>query len=143
MKRTSLFVACITLFLVAGHASAQQKLERKGTASKVKLEEVMSGYLTALNGKYKLVATETSFEPGGYAGDHHHIGPGIRYVVSGELTLVGEGKTRTYKAGEYFFESGDVTTAAYNKGTSPLRLILFEILPADWKGGSAVPPKSK
>lgn len=143
MKRITLFVVYIALFFAACYASAQQKVERKGTTSTVKLEEMMSGYLTALNGKYKLVATETTFEPGGYAGDHHHVGPGIRYVVSGELTLVGEGKTRTYKTGEYFYESGDVTTAAYNKGTSPLRLIVFEILPADWKGGSAMPPKSK
>lgn len=142
MKRLTL-VLLVVLFHAAGSSAAQQTVERKGTASKVKIEEAMSGYLTALNGKYKLLATETTFEPGGYASDHHHVGPGIRFVVSGELTLVGEGKTRTYKTGEYFYESGDVTTAAYNKTTSPLRVIVFEILPADWKGGSAVPPKSK
>lgn len=142
MKRLTLLLF-VALFYVVGYSSAQQQVDRKGTTSTVKLEEVMSGYLTALNGKYKLLATETTFEPGGYASDHHHVGPGIRFVVSGELTLVGEGKTRTYKTGEYFYESGDVTTAAYNKTTSPVRLIVFEILPADWKGGSAVPPKSK
>lgn len=143
MKRLTLFVAFVALFHVAGYASAQQKVERKGVASTVKLDQAMSGYLTALNGKYKLVATETTFEPGGLVGDHHHVGPGIRYVVSGELTLVGEGKTRIYKAGDYFYESGDVTTAASNKGKTPTRIINFEILPADLKGGSAVPPKSK
>jgi len=143
MTRLTLFVTFVALSHVAGYSSAQQKVERKGTASTVKLEQAMSGYLTALNGKYKLVATETTFEPGGNIADHHHVGPGIRFVVSGELTLVGEGKTRTYKTGEYFYESGDVTTAASNKGNSPVRIINFEILPADWKGGSAVPPKSK
>ena len=142
MKRITL-VLFVALFCIVGYSSAQQKVDRKGTASTVKLEEVMSGYLTALNSKYKLVATETTFEPGGSVSDHHHVAPGIRFVVSGELMLVGEGKTRTYKAGEYFYESGDVTTAAYNKTTSPVRVIVFEILPADWKGGSAVPPKSK
>jgi hypothetical protein len=54
-----------------------------------------------------------------------------------------EGKTTTYKTGEYFYEAGNLTNAAYNKGSSPLVLITFEILPVDWKGGSAVPPKSK
>jgi quercetin dioxygenase-like cupin family protein len=142
MKRITL-VLFVALFCVVGYSSAQQKVDRKGVVSTVKLDQVMSGYLTALNGKYKLVATETTFEPGGSVSDHQHVGPGIRFVVSGELTLVGEGKTRTYKAGEYFYESGDVTTAAYNKTTSPVRIINFEILPADLKGGSAVPPKSK
>ena len=142
MKRITL-VLFVALFCVVGYSSAQQKVERKGVASTVKLDQMMSGYLTALNGKYKLVATETTFEPGGSVSDHHHVGPGIRFVVSGELTLVGEGKTRTYKTGEYFYESGDVTTAAYNKSSSPTRVIVFEILPAEWKGGSGVPPKSR
>ena len=142
MKRLTLLLF-VAFFYVVGYSSAQQQVVRKGTASTVKLEEVMSGHLTALNGKYKVLATETTFEPGGSVSDHQHVGPGIRFVVSGELTLVGQGKTRTYKTGEYFYESGDVTTAAYNKTASPVRVIVFEILPADWKGGSAVPPKSK
>jgi quercetin dioxygenase-like cupin family protein len=142
MKRNTL-ILFLALFCVVGYSSAQQKVERKGVASTVKLDQAMSGYLTALNGKYKLVATEITFEPGGSLSDHHHVGPGIRYVASGELTLVGEGKTTIYKAGEYFYESGDVTTAASNKGKTPTRIINFEILPADVKGGSVVPPKSK
>ena len=142
MKRITL-VLFVALFCVVGYSSAQQKVERKGVTSTVKLDQALSGYLTALNGKYRLVGTETTFEPGGSVSDHHHVGPGIRFVASGELTLVGEGKTRTYKTGEYFYESGDVTTAASNKGKTPTRIINFEILPADLKGGSAVPPKSK
>ena len=142
MKRLTL-VLLVVLFHVAGSSAAQQGVERKGVTSTVKLDQVMSGYLNALNGKYKLLVTETTFEPGGHVAEHQHVGPGIRFVASGELTLVGEGKTRTYKTGEYFYESGDVTTAAYNKTASPLRLIVFEVLPADWNGGSGVPPKAK
>ncbi|KRT69172.1 MAG: cupin [candidate division NC10 bacterium CSP1-5] len=146
MKRLTLLLFAVLVPMVGyvvGYASAQQQVDRKGVASIVKVDQVMSGYLTELNGKYKLIVTEITFEPGGNIAEHHHVGPGIRFVASGELTLVGEGKTRTYKTGEYFYESGDVTTAAYNKTTSPVRIINFEILPADWKGGSAVPPKSK
>ncbi|MDZ4341526.1 MAG: cupin domain-containing protein, partial [Candidatus Binatia bacterium] len=76
-------------------------------------------------------------------GEHHHVGPGIRFVASGELTFVQEGKTTTYKTGEYFYEAGNITNAAYNRSNSPVRIINFEILPTDWKGGSALPPKSK
>jgi quercetin dioxygenase-like cupin family protein len=143
MKRLTLFVAFLALFQVAGYSSAQQKVERKGSAGSAKLEQVMSGHLTELNGKYKLKVSEITYEPGGYTGEHHHVGPGIRLVASGELTFVQEGKTTTYKTGEYFYEAGDITNAAYNKSNAPVRIINFEILPADWKGGSAVPPKSR
>jgi quercetin dioxygenase-like cupin family protein len=122
-------------------ASAQQKVDRKGTSSTVKLQQVVSGHLTEINGKYKLQATESTYEPGGYTGEHQHVGPGIRYIVSGELTFVEEGKTTTYKAGDYFYEAGNITNAASNKSNSPVRVLVFEILPADLKGGSAVPPK--
>ena len=142
MKRVTL-ILFVALFCIAGYSSAQQKVDRKGTASTVKLEQGISGYLTDLNGKYKLQVTETTYEPGGYTGEHHHVGPGIRFVASGELTFVEEGKTRIYKTGEYFYEAGNITNAAYNKSGSPVRIIVFEILPGDWKGGSAVPPKSK
>ena len=104
---------------------------------------MVSGYLTDLNGKYKLRVTETVWEPGGYIGEHHHVGPGIRYIVSGEFTFVEEGKTTTYKKGDYFYESGDKTNSASNKTKSPVVLLNFELLPADLKGGSAIPVKKK
>jgi len=142
MKSLAL-VLCVALLHIAGYASAQQKVDRKGTSSAVKLEGMDLGYLSELKGKYKLSVTETTFEPGGYVSQHDHAGPGIRYIVSGELTFVGEGKTTTYKKGDYFYESGHTTNSASNKTKSPVRVIVFEILPADWKGGSAIPPKKK
>jgi quercetin dioxygenase-like cupin family protein len=122
-------------------ASAQQKVDRKGAASKVMLEQVISSHLAPLNGKYKLQATETTYEPGGYTGQHDHVGPGIRYVLSGEISFVQEGKETIYKAGQYFYEAGNISNSVSNKASSPVRILIFEILPADLKGGSAVPPK--
>jgi len=142
MKRLTLLLF-VALFYIAGSSSAQQQVDRKGVTTTVKLEQVMSGYLTDLNGKYKLRVTEAIYEPGGYIGEHHHVGPGIRYLASGEWTRVQGGKTTTHKAGEYWYASGDITGSASNKTNSPVRIINFEILPADWKGGSAVPPKSQ
>ena len=143
MKRLTQFVAFVALLLVVGHPYAQQSVERKGVASAVKLGGENFGFLSELNGKYRLVATQTTFEPGGYVGEHNHVGPGIRYVASGEITLVEQGKERIYKARDFFYETGTVTNSASNKGGSPTVLITFEILPVDWKGGSAVSPKSK
>lgn len=142
MPRVSAYTMIFTLAVAAAlPANAQQKVDRKGATSTVKLQQVASSHLTEINGKYKLVATETIYQPGGYTGEHHHVGPGIRYILSGELTFVEEGKTRVHKAGDYFYEAGNITNAAYNKSSSPVHVLIFEILPADWKGGSAVPPK--
>jgi quercetin dioxygenase-like cupin family protein len=142
MKRLTL-VLVLALLHVAGSSSAQQRVESKGTSLQIKLESVISGYLTELNGKYKFRVTQITYEPGGYTGDHHHVGPGIRYVASGELTFVEQDKARTYKTGDYYYESGETTHTAINNTSSPTVLINIEILPVDWKAGTAVPPKSK
>ena len=142
MPRILPYAMMFTLAVAAAVPAAAQQVERKGTSSEVKLEQVVSGHLTEINDKYKLRVTETTYEPGGYTGEHLHVGPGIRYVVSGALTFVEEGQETTYKAGDYFYEAGDVVNAASNKASSPVRVLVFEILPADLKGGSAVPPKN-
>lgn len=119
------------------------KVERKGIDGKVKYETAVSGYLTDLNGKYKLRVSDNTFQPGGFIGDHHHAGPGIRVVTAGEFTLVEAGKTRILKAGDTFYEAGDVSIALQNRGKVPAVLLNFEILPVDWKGASNMPVKSK
>jgi quercetin dioxygenase-like cupin family protein len=102
---------------------------------------VVYGHLTDLNGKFKLRATEVTFAPDAYLGAHHHIGPGIRYVLSGEVTFTEGGKTTVYKAGDYFFESGNIVHTAQNKTKSPLAILFVEILPTDWDAPTVVPPK--
>ena len=134
----------IAMFCITNSVAQEAgKVERKGTAAKVKHEEVVSGYLTALNGKYKLRVSENPFQPGGYVGDHHHAGPGLRVITAGEFTLVEAGKTRTLKAGDTFYEAGDTSIALQNKGKVPAVILNFEILAVDWKGSSNIPAKSK
>ena len=79
-----LFVA---LLAAADHLAAQESVEARGITSTVKLEEVIYGHLTELNGKVKLRATEVTFAPEAYLGVHHHVGPGVRYVLSGGVTF--------------------------------------------------------
>ena len=99
------------------------------------------GHLTDLNGKFKLRATEVTFAPGAYLGAHHHVGPGIRYVLSGEVTFTEGGQATIYKAGDYFFESGNIVHTAQNKTKSPLVILFVEILPKDWDSPTVVAPK--
>ena len=115
------------------------KVETKGLTAKIKFESVLSGYLGELNGKYKLRVTELVLEPGGYVGEHHHAGPGIRQVTSGYMTYVLPDKTVIYGPGDFFFESGDVTHTALNKTDAPMVHLLFEILPATHQGPSIMP----
>jgi len=99
------FTVLLLMVLVSGARplAAQQTVEARGITSIIKLEEVIFGHLAELNGKFKLRATEVTFAPGGYLGVHHHVGPGIRFVLSGEVTFTEGPQTTIYKAGEYFF----------------------------------------
>ena len=145
MKR--LLISGLLALLYVTNSVAQDapkvNIDRKGGEAKIKVEEVVSGYLADLNGKYKLRVSEATYNPGGSISEHHHVGPGIRVIISGEWTRVQAGKTIIMKAGDAWFASGDVTGSSSNKGKVPLVLLNFEILPVDWKGGSAIPPKSK
>ena len=135
-----LFVA---LLGAAGRLAAQESVEMRGTTSTVKLEEVVFGHLTELNGKYKMRATEVTFAPGGYLGVHHHVGPGIRYVLTGEVTFTEGGRATVYIAGEYFFETGNLAHTAQNKSNMPLRLLFVELLPKNWAAPTVIAPSAQ
>jgi quercetin dioxygenase-like cupin family protein len=135
----------LLLFVVllggADRLAAQPNVEMRGITSTIKLEEVVYGHLAEINGKFKLRATEVAFAPDAYLGVHHHVGPGIRYVLSGEVTFTEGGQTTIYKAGDYFFETGNVAHTAQNKTNLPLRILFVEILPKDWGAPTVIPPK--
>src|SRR5262247_984998 len=102
------FTLLLLVALLGGtdRVPAQETVETRGITSVIKIDEVIFGHLIELNGKFKLRATELTFAPDGYVGVHHHVGPGIRYVISGELRFAEGGQETVYKAGEYFFEQG-------------------------------------
>jgi quercetin dioxygenase-like cupin family protein len=97
--------------------------------------------LRQLNDKFKIRATELTLEPGAYLGVHHHVGPGVRYVISGELTFTEGGQATIYKAGDYYFETGNLANTAENKTNLPLRVLVVDILRKDWMGPAVIPPK--
>jgi quercetin dioxygenase-like cupin family protein len=131
-----LFVALLT---GAGRLAAQETVDTRGVTSVIKVEEIVFGHLTELNGKFKLRATELTFAPGGHIGVHHHVGPGIRYIISGELTFAEGGQ----ETGEYFFETGNIVHTAHNKTNLPLRILVVEILPKDWTAPAMITPRSQ
>ena len=139
MRFTLLFL--MVLLGGASRLAAEEKVEVRGVTSVIKIEEVTFGHLSELNGKFKLRATELTFAPGAFIGGHHHVGPGIRYVISGELTFTEGGQSTVYKAGEYFYETGNLAHSAENKANLPLRILVMEIVPKDWSGPAMIPPR--
>jgi quercetin dioxygenase-like cupin family protein len=117
------------------------KVDSKGLVAKIKFEAPLRGFLTDLNGKYKLRVTELTLAPGGYVGEHNHVGPGIRQVTSGYMTYVLPTDTLVYGPGDFFFETGDVNHTVYNKTDAPMVHVLFEILPVEHSGPSLIPVK--
>ena len=134
----------IPLAMPAGRAMAQAgsspvKVDTKGLVAKIKFEAPLAGFLSDINGKYKLRVTELTLAPGGHVGEHNHVGPGIRQVTSGYMTYVLPDKTVVYGPGEFFFESGDINHTVFNKTNEPMVHVLFEVLPADLNGPSLIP----
>lgn len=134
-------IAVFAVSLAAALAQQPGKVDSKGQHPKMKLEQVISGHITELNGKYKLRVAEVTYEPGGHIGAHHHLGPGIRCVTAGELTYVQPDKTTIYRVGDCFYESGDITHTANNATDAPVKLLNFEIVPASLSGSSTILPK--
>ena len=143
MMRITLLLLLVVALGGADRSIAQEKVELRGITSVIKLDEVLFGHLNKLNGKFKIRATEFTLEPGAYLGVHHHVGPGVRYVISGELTFTEGGQATIYKAGDYYFETGNLAHTAENKTNLPLRVLVVDILPKDWMGTAVIPPKAQ
>jgi len=122
-------------------AASPVKVNTQGLVAKIKFEAPLGGFLTEINGKYKLRITELTLAPGGHVGEHNHVGPGIRQVTSGYMTYVLPKETIVYGPGDFFFETGDINHTVYNKTDAPMVHILFEILPVDLNGPSLIPVK--
>lgn len=74
------------------------------------------------------------FPKGGIAYTHTHPGPGIRYLLAGELEIRTEGHSAHYGPGGAWFESGPdpvYAAASPHQETSFVRVL---VLPAEWLG---------
>ena len=140
MRPKRIVALAIPIFLAISVAQNTHRVEMKDVTPVQRFEQVISGHVAELNGKYKFRVSEVTYQPGGYVGDHNHAGPGVRVIMAGEFTYVKGDKTIVYKAGDAFFEPGDMTHRAYNRGSMILKVMNVEILPADYSGSALIPP---
>jgi quercetin dioxygenase-like cupin family protein len=129
------FASCLALLCLAAAPARADGVDIKGFHGAVKAELTDLGHLSELNGKYRLRVTEVTMDQGGYMHAHHHLGPGLRCMVSGEMKYEIAGKTTIYKAGDCFSETGAVTHESSNVGSVPVVLLNFELLPANMPEG--------
>ena len=81
-----------------------------------------------------LIALDRPRRDGGVAHRHTHPGPGIRYLLRGELEIETEGRSTFYGPGGAWFEGGPepvVARASSHLETSFVRVL---VLPAEWAG---------
>lgn len=143
-------VALAVLLAIPARAAGQTPpsragVEMSGVNASLKLQVPVEGFMTALNGKVDLRATEVELEPGGTVKDHYHFGPGIRRMLAGELTLIyaDTKKEQVVRAGEYFYETGDVNIWAVNRGSVPATWLIVELVPAGLKGSAMAPTTAR
>jgi quercetin dioxygenase-like cupin family protein len=74
------------------------------------------------------------FEPGGIAYRHTHPGPGIRYLLFGQITIDSLGAEHTLGPGEAWFERGPDPVLATTAVDEPSAFVRVMLLPVEWAG---------
>jgi quercetin dioxygenase-like cupin family protein len=74
------------------------------------------------------------FQPGGVAHRHVHPGPGIRYLLYGQITINSEGAVHTYDPGQAWFERGPDPVLAETSPTEPTAFARVLLLPVAYAG---------
>lgn len=142
MKTQATILVALLLPAPAAEASGQEplKVDTQGvTARNLYEAPITGGHVAELKNRYKLRITEIAIAGGGYVGDHNHLGPGIRQMTEGEMEYIMPDRTITYRLGDFFFETGDVSHRV--ESPKPSKHLLFEILPIEVDGPSLIPPR--
>ena len=74
------------------------------------------------------------FPPGGIAYMHTHPGPGIRFLLHGELQIRTLGKVAIYGPGGIWFEQAGDPILAVASPTDETAFVRVLLLPAEWEG---------
>jgi quercetin dioxygenase-like cupin family protein len=123
-----LIVAAVCLLATAGGAADEH--ERKGPEV---LQDVALGDLNMANPHLR--ARKFSMPAGYKSPSHRHDGPGIRYVLDGEITIYWkDGTKRTYGPGDTYFEGPGENhpphdMSAANEGDTPVTVLIVDLHP--------------
>jgi quercetin dioxygenase-like cupin family protein len=84
-------------------------------------------------GDWILRCDRVDFPKGGIAYLHTHPGPGIRYLLRGELEVHTEGSSTVFSRGGAWFESGPEPVLAVGSQHEETAFVRVLLLPAEWE----------
>lgn len=132
MKRFAM-VTLASLALVTAGATQQPAGDDPALPKAFKATPVLKSVQTASNmkiqypkaGQAEIVSAIGELEPGGRTARHQHPVPVFVYVLQGTLTVQADGgQPREYTPGLAFVEDVDHWHQAFNKGTTPVKILV-------------------
>lgn len=88
-----------------------------------------------LEGERTMRMVMLTMEPGAEIPEHQHGGPGLRYILEGEITVaLSDGEEQTFSAGDTYFEGLGAShpagqMSARNPSDGVTRVLIVETLP--------------
>jgi len=141
--------------LFAADLNAKEPVSDEGYTKQIAVTTLLRATRTAsgqpiaypVTGSPEVTAVLVEIPPGAQTGWHQHPYPCYAYILSGKLILEVKGqKPREIVAGEALVEAVNATHRGTNKGTEPVRLVMFVTEEADKPFTVRVPdpaPKDK
>ena len=132
MKRVAM-VALASLALVTAGSAQQPASDNEALPKGFKTTPVLKSVQTASNmplaypktGQAEVVSVTGELEPGGRTPRHQHPVPVFVYVLEGTITVQADGgEPREYAAGKAFVEDVNHWHQAFNKGTTPVKILV-------------------
>jgi quercetin dioxygenase-like cupin family protein len=127
--------------VVAGPAGAEIFRWELARASEQPLSDAPPALEAALvlTGESHLIRCDrVDFPPGGIAYTHTHRGPGIRCLITGDITIEVQGKSHAVRPGEAWFEAGPDPVLARASTSEPTSFARVMVLPAELLGKSSI-----
>ena len=122
----------ITLALAALAAPLAAVAQEKGPAKPPPplLSEIVQGMPKGENQQVRVIVA--TLKPGEATPFHTHRFPVTVYILEGTFTLEMEGRAPiTAKAGQAILEPPQVRMTGYNRGTEPMRVVIFYVSDPD------------
>ncbi len=128
MKYTKcLFSMALASAVFLGLAGLQAADAQEEYKPKAVVQTLHQAPLPGMEGK-EMVVKHLALPADFVGGRHYHPGPVFVYVLEGELTVVLEGETKTFGAGELYAEDiGDVMQGKNLSGSDDLEILVFQV----------------
>lgn len=126
MKRHLLAAAVLFAFAAPAAAEDQTGLQYQNLLTPLVQGgvDILGNPLRYPEGEVNITSAIVTIPPGGTTGLHRHEVPLFAHILEGELTVdYGEGRIKTYRAGDSVFEAMDVPHNGTNTGTVPMKLL--------------------